>query len=117
MISPARFRSLAGASAEKKDFKIQALPQQHLCTSIVSTQHTQRWHTHPEVDAGEEIAGDAAELVAEEVVTEEGEEDFQEAVVEVSFRSPRSSDSQEIEILGREIPYLRLRKSYETKRS
>ncbi len=61
--------------------------------------------------------GGAADLVAEEVVTEEDEEDFQEVVVEVSFKSPRSSDSQEIEHPPHKNPYLRLRKSYETKSS
>jgi hypothetical protein len=98
-------------SVKNNFFKFQAPSQQHLCNSIVSIQHTQRWHTHPEVDAGGETAADAAVSVAEEVVIEEDEEDFQEAVVEVSFTSPRSSDSQEIEALGREIPCLRLRKS------
>ena len=52
--------------------------------------------------------GDAAVSAAEEVVTEEDEEDFQEVVVEVSLTSPRSSDSQEIEYLGRGTPCLRI---------
>jgi hypothetical protein len=56
-----------------------------------------------------ETVADAAVSVQEEGVTEEDEEDFQEAVVEVSLTSPRSSDSQEIEVLGRGIPCLRIR--------
>jgi hypothetical protein len=52
------------------------------------------------VDEEEEIEGAAVDLVAEEVVTGEDEEGFREVVVEVSFTSPRSSDSQEIEVLG-----------------
>jgi hypothetical protein len=113
-------KSLIGgsfASVKNNFFKFQAPSQQYLCTSIVPLQHTQRWHTHPEVDAGEETAAHAAVSVADEVVTEEDEEDFQEAVVEVSFTSSRSSYLQEIEARSREIPCLRLRKSCKAKSS
>lgn len=66
----------------------------------------------------EETVVDAAVSVQEEGVTEEDEEDFQEAVVEVSLTSPRSSDSQEIEVPDRGVPcFAYLRKSYETKSS
>jgi hypothetical protein len=45
-------------------------------------------------------------------VTEEDEEDFQEVVVEVSHTSPRSSDFQELEYLGRGTPSLRIRAKF-----
>jgi hypothetical protein len=57
----------------------------------------------------EEIVAPAAVLVEEEVVTVEDEEDFREVVVEVSFTSPRSLTSGEIEASRRGTPYLRAR--------
>ena len=84
---------LAGvASAKKiKSKESAAQPQQHL-SSIVSIQHTQRWHTHLEADEAAETAEDAVDLAAEEEVVIGVEEEvlvLQEAVVEVSFTSPR----------------------------
>jgi hypothetical protein len=59
------------------------------------------------VDAGEETVADGVVLVEEGVVTEEGEEDFQEVVDEVSLTSPRSFKPQEIEYSSSGTPYLR----------
>jgi hypothetical protein len=66
------------------------------------------------VDAAEETVEVAVDSAVEEVVVtaEDEEEGFQEVVDEVSLTSPRSSDSQGIDDLGRGIPFLRIRAKF-----